>query len=66
MHAKVVGILEKRKAAKVDPLKVLPFELVDMIFKHLPFESLMYAISTRFAPSSSAVTAHVNNSPIGF
>jgi hypothetical protein len=44
MHAKVVDKLEKMKAAKVDPLKVLPFELVDMIFKHLPFETLMYAI----------------------
>lgn len=45
MHEKVKGRLEamdgSQEATRLDPLKMLPFELVDMIFKYLPFETLM-------------------------
>ncbi|KAF8534825.1 hypothetical protein BDD12DRAFT_894964 [Trichophaea hybrida] len=45
MHQKVVNRLEAARNLQtvlgVDPLRILPSELVDMIFKYLPFESLM-------------------------
>jgi len=47
IHQKVSNRLEaarnSKTAAGVDPLRTLPFELADMIFKYLPFETLMYA-----------------------
>jgi hypothetical protein len=42
MHEKVanrLGLSSQRN--HVDPLKKLPYELVDMIFQYLPFDMLM-------------------------